>query len=239
MSTSISSTSPLVTMKGRKNGFILVLDENCAYPVLLAELKEKLSVNHQLYQEGPPISVKVEAGNRYLSPEHRDELIAVIRSYKSLEVEQIESNVMTRDEFENQEKKEQLISVAQIVRSGQELMIEGNVLLIGDVNPGGTIRATGNVYILGTLRGLACAGFGDNDSKAVVAASIMKPTQLRIGSHVSKLDAVGEQRQQEEGSDSHTIEVAYFDQEQKKIVIGKIQNVMKHRDLSTDFKRNS
>src|SRR5699024_6098067 len=70
-------------------------------------------------------------------------------------------------------------------RSGQVLRVEGDLLLIGDVNPGGKVVATGDIYIMGNLRGIAHAGINGN-RKAIIAASYMKPTQLRIADYISR-----------------------------------------------------
>src|SRR5699024_10424628 len=73
----------------------------------------------------------------------------------------------------------------RVVRSGQVLRVEGDLLLIGDVNPGGKVVATGDIYIMGNLRGIAHAGINGN-RKAIIAASYMKPTQLRIADYISR-----------------------------------------------------
>lgn len=65
------------------------------------------------------------------------------------------------------------------LRSGQEISFNGNIVVIGDVNPGALLRAKGNIVVLGTLRGVAQAGIGGN-TNAVVAAYSLLPTQLRI-----------------------------------------------------------
>jgi septum site-determining protein MinC len=59
------------------------------------------------------------------------------------------------------------------------------MLLLGDVNPGGTLRCTGDVYVLGALRGTVHAGVEGNQD-AIIAASLMKPTQLRIADVISR-----------------------------------------------------
>ncbi|UTW68948.1 hypothetical protein KHA80_17145 [Anaerobacillus sp. HL2] len=66
-------------------------------------------------------------------------------------------------------------------------MIEiiGDLLLIGDVNSGGTVVATGNIYIPGVLRGIAHAGSKGN-KVVVISASRMEPSQLRIAEIVSR-----------------------------------------------------
>jgi septum site-determining protein MinC len=65
------------------------------------------------------------------------------------------------------------------LRSGQEVEYEGNIVIIGDVNPGAILKAKGSIIVLGTLRGVAHAGLGGNLG-AVVAAYNLLPTQLRI-----------------------------------------------------------
>lgn len=71
------------------------------------------------------------------------------------------------------------------VRNGQRISYEGNIIVIGDVNPGGEVVAAGNIVIFGTLRGMAHAGAGGNH-KAIVVAFCLQPTQLRIGSIITR-----------------------------------------------------
>lgn len=66
------------------------------------------------------------------------------------------------------------------LRSGQKVIFAGNVVVMGDVNPGAEIEAEGDVVVLGTLRGLAHAGCSGK-SDASVMALVMQPTQLRVG----------------------------------------------------------
>lgn len=65
------------------------------------------------------------------------------------------------------------------LRSGQEVEYDGNIVIIGDVNPGAILKAKGSIIVLGTLRGVAYAGLGGNLG-SVVAAYNLLPTQLRI-----------------------------------------------------------
>jgi len=66
------------------------------------------------------------------------------------------------------------------IRSGQEVIYNGNIVVIGDVNPGAFLKAKGNIIVLGTLRGVAHAGTGGNYNSIVAAYSLL-PTQLGIG----------------------------------------------------------
>ncbi len=71
------------------------------------------------------------------------------------------------------------------LRSGQVANFSGNIVIIGDVNPGAVIEAGGNVIVLGTLRGIVHAGVGGN-LHAIIAAYNFKPSQIKIGDKISR-----------------------------------------------------
>lgn len=65
------------------------------------------------------------------------------------------------------------------VRSGDQIDAPGSLLVLGDVNPGGRVRAAGHVLVWGRLRGVAQAGsLGDQDARIV--ALQLRPLQLKI-----------------------------------------------------------
>lgn len=70
------------------------------------------------------------------------------------------------------------------LRSGTRIEFAGNVVVLGDVNPGAEIVAEGNVIIWGRLRGMVHAGSKGNKN-AVICALDLSPTQLRIAEEVS------------------------------------------------------
>ncbi len=65
------------------------------------------------------------------------------------------------------------------LRSGQSIQHDGDICIIGDVNPGAEVLAGGDVVVWGSLRGLVQAGAGGN-TDAVICALQLAPTQLRI-----------------------------------------------------------
>ena len=71
------------------------------------------------------------------------------------------------------------------LRSGQVLECESSVTLIGDVNPGAKIISQGNIVVLGSLKGNACAGVNGNDNCFIFALD-MSPIQLQIGQYYAK-----------------------------------------------------
>jgi septum site-determining protein MinC len=70
------------------------------------------------------------------------------------------------------------------LRGGQALAYAGNVVIVGDVNPGAEVVAGADIVIFGTLRGVAHAG-AQGDTGARVFALELAPTQLRIASRIA------------------------------------------------------
>ena len=65
------------------------------------------------------------------------------------------------------------------VRSGDRISSNGNLCIIGDVNPGAIVSAKKNIYVWGKLLGIAFAGKG-GDKNASITSLYLKPVQLRI-----------------------------------------------------------
>jgi len=83
-------------------------------------------------------------------------------------------------------KKQEDILHQGTVRSGHRISSNGNLCIIGDVNPGALVSAQKNIYVWGKLQGIAFAGKGGNN-KAFIASLYLNPLQLRI----SDLIAIG------------------------------------------------
>ena len=66
------------------------------------------------------------------------------------------------------------------VRSGQSISSDGNIIVIGDVNPGAEIIAKGDITVWGILGGIAHAG-SDGNNFAKIRALKLNPVQIRIG----------------------------------------------------------
>jgi septum site-determining protein MinC len=80
--------------------------------------------------------------------------------------------------------EETALFLNRTLRSGTRIEFAGHVVVLGDVNPGAEIIATGNVIIWGRLRGMVHAGAKGNRN-AVICALDLSPTQLRIAEEVS------------------------------------------------------
>jgi septum site-determining protein MinC len=72
-----------------------------------------------------------------------------------------------------------------MVRSGGDIRHNGSVIILGDLNPGSSVTAAGDILIWGRLRGTVHAGSKGN-ARAVIMAVQMEPTQIRIADFVAR-----------------------------------------------------
>jgi septum site-determining protein MinC len=215
----MAMTKPYVTIKGTKDGLVFIMDDTCSYQDLILELTNKLDASNQHFLDGPVISVTVRLGNRYLNPEQEDELKSLIRSKGNLIIDRLECFVVSKDEIDKARLMANIQIINKTIRSGQVYQRDGNVLILGDINPGGCIQASGSIYVMGSLKGMAHAGY-QGDDQSIIAASTLQPTQLRIASVVSRPPDEWEEEQ-------YQMEFAYIDEGQ--IVVEKLHHLAEIR----------
>ena len=108
---------------------------------------------------------------------NRDTIIAG----KSLKIDStfIKEQVVKNKFLLHDSKKKDDILHKGTVRSGERISSNGNLCIIGDVNPGAIVSAKKNIYVWGKLLGIAFAGKSGNKN-ASIASLYLKPLQLRI-----------------------------------------------------------
>ena len=110
----------------------------------------------------------------------------VIIAANSLKIVGIYSNNKFDELFPKVSSTKSSIDITHIgmVRSGDLISSNGNLIIIGDVNPGAKISAKKNIYVWGKLCGVAFAGKnGDNDS--TISSLYLNALQLRINKTVA------------------------------------------------------
>jgi len=211
-----------VTIKGMKDGLVFLLDDTCEFTALIQDLQYKLEHTHQNILTGPIMHVDVKLGARAVSDAEKEEILNILKQKGNLLIRSIESDEpVTASVSENEMK-----IMTGVVRSGQVLHHVGNLLFLGDVNPGGTINCTGDIYVMGALRGMAHAGFEGNVD-AIIAASYFSPTQLRIADVISRPPDEWEIKES-------NMEFAYL--QEGHMQIDKIQNIARLRKDTHIFK---
>ncbi|MFZ5965929.1 MAG: septum site-determining protein MinC [Bacillota bacterium] len=170
-----------IEFKGTKDGISIIFDENVELNLLKQHLIEKLESGKQFFQGAKVIGFQ----GKTLTEDEKSQISEIIHDqYGMTFVEK------TEEVFERKEKfygiEEGLTKfIRATIRSGQRICFQGNIVIIGDVNPGAEIVAEGNIVVMGTMRGVAHAGSSGNE-KAFVAAYNLQPTQLRIADVIAR-----------------------------------------------------
>lgn len=77
------------------------------------------------------------------------------------------------------EDGEPAIFIRRTLRSGTKITCPGSVAVLGDINPGAEVIASGNIIVWGKVRGVVHAG-AEGDDQCMVCALDLQPMQLRI-----------------------------------------------------------
>ncbi|MBT9171788.1 MAG: Septum site-determining protein MinC [Syntrophomonadaceae bacterium] len=184
-----------VEFKGTKGGLTIYCLEGVGFSELLADLEQRLRQRAAFFGEA---EVRVNVGGRELTEEQKERLVTVIRENSRLKpagiVMQPDGSAALpparrRGDFESLQleglKEGRSLVIKRTLRSGQGIHFPGHVVVLGDVNPGAEIIAEGDIFVFGTIRGIAHAG-ARGDRKASVVALRLSPTQLRIADVISR-----------------------------------------------------
>lgn len=189
-----------VTFKATGDGVLLIIDGSLPFPEIKRQLQEHIASADSFFR-GAGLVLEIREGTltaREISDLEKTvgdccnaSLVGVTVSQggnvTSLDlpgIAPVEDSPPSRRRGLATRKVSALI-VTGIVRSGQRVRHSGHVVLMGDVNPGGEVVASGDIIVLGRLRGVAHAG-ATGDEGAVIAASSLEPSQLRIAGHIRR-----------------------------------------------------
>ncbi|EOC99823.1 septum site-determining protein MinC [Caldisalinibacter kiritimatiensis] len=178
----------LVTFKGNKDGIYIHIKEG-NFKAIKEQLDKKLKNAGSFFSGGKVINFK----GKKLTNKEKEELEHIISEKYGIDIEK-ENNNFSSEKIDKSNKDMNFFQginegktkfIRATIRSGQEINYEGNIVILGDINPGGVVIAKGNIVVLGALRGVAIAG-SDGNKEAIVAAFNLQPTQLKIGDILSR-----------------------------------------------------
>lgn len=178
-----------VTLRGRKEGFELNIDAGADFDQALDSIVALLS---KIRSEQPKlgndkIELELTTGMRLLSEQQKKALYQTLEPFPEFVIMSIQSSVMTIEQAQIERQENSIHVEPNVIRSGQEVNYVGDVLFVGNLHQGAVIKATGSIFILGSVAGIVHAGFPDN-ADAIVAGNLTKAVQLRIADAVEIID---------------------------------------------------
>lgn len=173
-----------VVFKGSRSGLQLIFDQTVDFTSILKQLKAKLESAIDFFGKGTIVNVAVDK----ITKEQEAELVILFQRY-GLTLKAIDTSIPKVNEFKLEEvvveASKEITIIERTVRGGQEIISNGSVVILGNVNPGAKIIAGGNIDIKGTCRGLVHAGaFGD--LTATIVADKMLAMQIRIADLIAR-----------------------------------------------------
>ena len=179
-----------VIFKGTKEGIAIRFLGDTPFDTLCEQLQKKVKEAGKFFDN---VTTSLILQGRTFSEEEENRILEIIT----------ENTSMTITHFKTEEDKPKQITDLYesldcmttkfhkgSLRNGQRLEFDGSLVLLGDVNPGAEVKATGNIIVLGQLRGIAHAGC-NGLSDAFIAAIHMMPVQLRIADIITRFPDEG------------------------------------------------
>lgn len=189
-SESLYETKPLVTVKGTREGLLFLLDETADIDSLCVYVEQLLTGESGKVFDGPNFEIVVDYGRRVLTPADAGRILQMFLARPNFIIKAWGGGTSARQSLfkKGQVLRKQTIYHG-VVRAGEPFLFDGDVVIIGDVNPSAQVQATGDIYVFGRLLGIAHAGV-DGDEGCVIAATEFAPMQLRIADIVSRAPKV-------------------------------------------------
>lgn len=173
-----------IIIKGNRDGInaIINMEGFKDFEEMLCILTEKLDKGSRFYKGA---TLKITTELRYISE----------REFIKLKELLFEKYLIKDCIFEEKEEKSNRVFngvyegktkfIRKTIRGGQSINYPGNVVIIGDVNPGAEVYAGGNIIVLGALKGRAHAGVSGSE-KAIIAAFSLQPEILQISKIITR-----------------------------------------------------
>lgn len=176
----------VVTLKVKRDRLKIYLDPETDFFQIKQNLLDKIT---EIKGFVGKVKTAVEFTERIISDEEEDELLKIIRENSDMEITYVFSNGGTDPKMKavlNSLKGEGKVKFYKgILRSGNLLEYDGSIIIFGDVNPGGIVKASDSVIVLGHLNGTVYAGV-ESGKDAFIGALYMNPIQLKIGDYIAR-----------------------------------------------------
>lgn len=169
--------------KGDRRGIRVIVKDFLSDEAFIDELRTHLKNKATFLGQA---SLLIELPEAMLTPALFEQLTVVFSEFPGLTLRGIQQGPSTGLLALEQRSPDLLAPpkvVRHTIRSGQRLAHPGDLIIVGDVNPGAAVMAGGDIMVFGWLRGTAYAGQPD-DATRVIYALRFDPSQVRIADHL-------------------------------------------------------
>lgn len=173
-----------VIIKSTKNGINLILEENCDFAEIIADVSDKFSQSRSFFGKA---KMALTVSGRKIDTEEEKQLINAISTNSDITILCIVSNDPEDDKiylsaldmlYKQLQCNTDTLFLVDSLANKESIETENNVIIMGDVNPGCKIISGGNVVVFGGIYGDITAG-----DKCFVAGLDIQPERIHIGSN--------------------------------------------------------
>ncbi len=184
-----------VDLRMTKKGVVLFIEEYEDLSQLFSDITKKFSQLNGFFTSGDKLSIMVKDREKY--SKDITEIVSFVEKM-GFKVGEILVGEMSRRtpnkmsvkqklnivESESSNRLNPTKVVKKTIRSGQAVIHDGDVVIVGNLNSGGEVISAGNVIVLGEARGVVRAGV-KGDENSIVFAISMNPELVQIANYVA------------------------------------------------------
>lgn len=175
-----------VIIKSYKNGLAVHLDPQADMETIKKDIAKTFKQSASFFKDA---KMAISFEDRELDSNTERELVNIITNNSDLQItciagknqitQQLLTNALNQIEYKSELQKNVVQVYNGSLKDSMVMDVPGSILILGDVYPGSSIIANGDIYIYGGLYGQAFAG-NNGDEKRIVCALDLNPEKLRI-----------------------------------------------------------
>lgn len=184
------STEELIEFKGNKKGLIINIKQVAPFDEVKQSIIDRLEENVGFFNGAKIYQINCD----YLNDVHIMMIEEEITSKFDIEFveedKQTYINTFETKYVDTMRSGENVIFDGDVVvmsdmNSGSQVSCTRNVVVMGNINPGAKVVANGNIVVMGEIRGFVHAGAKGNSSAYVIANSL-GPKILQIADNIAE-----------------------------------------------------
>lgn len=176
-----------VLLKSYTKGISIHLDPEADIDLIKKDLAERFHESAAFFKDA---SMAISFEDRILDSQTERELVNIITANSQVKVmcvagkdkltQTMITNAINQLEYKSEIQKDVSVQIlSESVKDGRVVEVPGSILILGDVYPGASVIAGGDIYIYGGLFGQAYAG-NDGDINRIILSLDMNAEKLRI-----------------------------------------------------------
>lgn len=175
-------------LRGTQDGYELVIKQSASLDQVMIDLKTLLENLNVDPKDTGKVSLDVLTEDRLLLADEKRRIEQLVGQYPRFEIHKIAANVITLADAVQLKERDNVHLLSKVIRNGQDVQMQGDVLFLGTIHEGGKLCTTGNIFTMGNVAGILQAGYPDDESKLIMG-DLQSAQQVRIAEQFDIVEA--------------------------------------------------